>query len=335
MLFKKFIGIDLGSYTTRLIFPNKGIVLSIPTLIAKEKTSKNIVAIGYEADDLYGKAPSDIEVIRPIKNGVISNFKALESFLKYLFEYSLPGSFLYKPIAILSVPSSINSVEKRALEEAATHAGARDVYLYPISYLSAIGAGLDIHKPLGNMIVNIGAGCTESAVLSFNGIVVYNAVKIGSSSINDSIITYIKKIYGLIIGEPMSEKIKIQIASVFPVDKPKHIEVRGRDAGTGMPKVIILDTNDIVDAIKPVANQIVMSIRAVLEKTPPDLSSDIVDNGIIACGGGILLNNMDELIKNAIGIPIIKVDAPENTVSLGIQKIMQDFDTYSQRGFIK
>lgn len=335
MFFKKFIGLDLGTQTTRLVFADKGITLSIPTLIAKEKDTKKVVAIGNDAEELYGKSPNDIEVIRPIKNSVIANFRALESFLKHLFDYSLPGSFLYKPIVIISVPSSINSVEKRALEEAAINAGARDVYLYPTSYLSAVGAGLDIHKPFGNMILNIGAGSTESAVLSFNGIVVYNAVKVGSFSINESLITYIKKIYGLIIGELMSEKIKVQVGSVLTVDNPKQIEVRGRDASTGMPKIITLDTNDIVDAIRPITNQIVMAIRSVLEKTPPELSSDIVDNGIIACGGGIQLNNLDELIKNAIGIPVIKVDSPENTVALGIQKIMQDFDLYSQRGFIK
>ena len=335
MFFSRLIGIDLGTAYTRIILPERGIVLSIPTLIAQNRDTRKLVAVGYEAEEIVGKTPSDVVLVRPLKNSVVSNFRALETFLKYLIHYALGKFFFLRPTVVISVPSSINSVEKRALEEAVINAGASEVYMYPFSYLSALGSDLDIQKPIGNMIMNFGAGSIESAIISYNGIVVYNSLKVGSLNINELISSYIKRVYGLIIGDPMSERIKTGVVSMLPVDTPKEIEVRGRDAGTGMPKSIILSTNDLLDAVKPIGNQVIFSIKNVLERTPPELSSDIVDNGIVICGGGVLLDNLDNLILNVVAIPVIKVDSPENVVANGIYKIIQNFDYYSQRNFIR
>lgn len=331
MLWRKIIGIDLGTAFTRVVLPGKGIVNTVPTLIARNKKTKKIVAIGQQAEEMLGKAPNDVLIIRPLKNGVVSDLKGVEYFLKELLNEAVTF-FLTKPIVVVSVPASINSVEKRALEEAVLNVGARDVFLFPISYLSALGADLNIQKPIGNMVLNIGAGNTESAILSCNGIVIFNSSKVGSMSINESLINYVKKVYGLAIGEGTSEKMKLNICSVLPLDKPKIMEIRGRDAGTGMPKAITLNTNDLVDAVKNIAGQVILCIKAVLEKTPPELSSDIVDNGIVTCGGGMLLTHMDTFILNAIGIPVIKVDNPLDTVANGIYKVIQNLDYYLQGG---
>lgn len=332
MFLRKIIGIDFGTTRSRIVLPQKGIVLEKPTIIALEKPTKKIIAVGDKAEEMIGKAPNDIDIIRPVKNSVLSNYRASESFLRYLINESTGRFSFSKPIVVVAVPSLITSVEKRALEEAVMNAGASDVYLFPISYLAALGSNLEIHKPLGNMIVNIGAGTTESAVLSFNGIVVSNSTKFGSMAVNDAIINYFKKVYGLIIGENMSERVKITICSAIPVENQKSIEVRGRDASSGMPKSVVVQTNDLIDAIKPVLSQIIISVRSVLEKTPPELSSDIVDNGIMVSGAGSSLENLTTLMVKALGIPVITSENPELATAYGIQKIIEDFDYYSYKG---
>lgn len=332
MFFRKIVGIDLGTVKSRVALPHKGIVFEQPTIIAIEKPTKKIVSVGFSAEEMIGKTPSEIEIIRPIKNSVLSNYRAAELFLRFLINESVGKFSFSKPIVAISVPSAITSVEKRALEEAALNAGAGDVYLFPISYLAALGSGLEIDKPFGNMIVNVGAGTTESAVLSYNGIVVSNSTKIASLSINEAIINYFKKVYGIVIGEAMSEKIKISICSALPVENQKEIEVRGRDAGTGMPKSVIVKTNDLVDVIRPVLSQIILLIRSVLEKTPPELSSDIVDNGIMMSGHGVMLDNINTLFIKALGIPVVTSDNPEHATILGLQKIIENFDAYAYKG---
>lgn len=332
MFLRKIIGIDFGTTKSRVVLPHKDFIFEQPTIIALEKKTKAVVAVGEGAEEMVGKAPNDIEIIRPLKNSVLANYRASESFLRYLINQSTGRFSLYKPIVVVSVPSLITSVEKRALEEAVINAGASEVYFFPISYLAAIGSNLEIHKPLGNMIVNVGAGTTESAVLSFNGIVVSNSTKTGSIAINDAIINYFKKVYGLIIGENMSEKIKITICSAIPVDKQRSIEVRGRDATTGMPKSVVVHTNDMVDVIKPVISHIILTVRSVLEKTPPELSSDIVDNGIMATGAGIYLDNLTTLMVKALGIPVISSENPELATAYGLKKVIEDFDVYAYKG---
>ena len=332
MLFRKIIGIDFGTVKSRVIDAEKGIILELPTVIAIEKPTKKIVAVGESAEEMIGKTPVDIDIIRPVKNSVLSNYRASESLLRYLINQVVGRLGFVKPIIVLSVPSVITSVEKRALEEAALNAGAGDVYLFPTSFLAALGSDLEIEKPMGNMIVNIGGGTTESAVMSFNGIVVSNSTKQASIAINDAIVNYFKKIYGLIIGEAMSDRIKTGIATALPVEKQMEIEVRGRDATTGMPKSVLIKSNDLVDAIKPVLSQIIISIRSVLEKTPPELSSDIVDTGIMLSGGGSQLTEFSNLLVSALGIPVVMPENPEHATALGIQKILQDFDRYAYKG---
>jgi rod shape-determining protein MreB len=332
MFFKKVLAIDFGTVNSRVVDAENGVRFEMPTVIAIEKPTKKIVAVGLQAEEMVGKTPVEIDIIRPIKNSVLSNYRASESLLRYLIhQYSGKITFS-KPIVVLAVPSVITSVEKRALEEAALNAGAGEVYLFPTSFLAALGSGLEIHKPLGSMIVNIGAGTTESAVMSYNGIVVSNSTKQASISINDAIINHFKKFYGLIIGEGMSEKIKVIIVSAVPLETEFEIEVRGRDATSGMPMSVIAKTNDIVDAIKPVLSQIIISIRSVLEKTPPELSSDIVDSGIMLSGGGSLLKEFPNLLTKALSIPVVSPEKPEHATALGLQKVLQDFERYAYKG---
>jgi rod shape-determining protein MreB len=283
---------------------------------------------------MLGKTPVDIDIVRPLKNSVLSNYRAAEQLLKYLIGFGTSKVSFVKPDVVLSVPSVITSVEKRALEEAALNAGAGEVYLFPSSYLGALGSGLDIEKPFGNMIVNMGGGTTETAVLSLNGIVISNSSKQASLALNEALVNYFKKIYGLIIGEMMAEKIKTNLCSAIVVDNQKELEVRGRDATTGMPRNIVVKTNDLHEAIKPVLNQIIISIRSVLERTPPELSSDIVDTGIVVCGGGVLLDNFTNLLVKALGIPVVIAESPEHCTAIGIKKIIENMEQYGYKGRI-
>jgi rod shape-determining protein MreB and related proteins len=332
MKFKKNIGIDLGTVKTRLILAEKGIIYEQPTIIATDKLSKKIIAVGDEAEEMVGKTPTDIEITRPIKNSVLLNYRATESLFRHLITTGAGRVSFVKPNVILSVPSVITSVEKRALEEAALNAGAGEVYLYPSSFLSALGAELMIDRPFGNMIVNMGGGTTETAIISLNGIVTSSSSKFASLSINEALINYFRKIYGLIIGEVMAEKIKTKITSAIIVDEQKELEVRGRDATTGMPRNIMIKTNDVYEAVKPILNEIVLSVRSVLEKALPELSSDIVDTGIVVCGGGVLLDKFSNLLVKALGIPVVMAENPQHATALGIKKILEDFERYGYKG---
>jgi rod shape-determining protein MreB and related proteins len=334
MKLRKTIAIDLGTVKTRVILPESGIIYEQPTIIAIEKATKKVIAVGTEAEEMLGKTPVDIEIVKPIKNSVLSNYRASELLLKYLINLGVGKISFVKPNVILSVPSIISTVEKRALEEAVLNAGAGEVIFYPSSYLSALGTDLDISKPFGNMVVNIGGGTTETAILSLNGIVISNSSKDASLSIDEALLNFFKKNYGLIIGETMAEKIKVGLCSAVIVENQKELEVRGRDATTGMPRTITVKTNDVHEAIKLVLNQILMSIRSVLEKTPPELSSDVVDTGIVACGGGVLLDRMTDLMVKALGIPVVRSDTPEHSVALGLKKILEKFEVYGYKGRI-
>jgi rod shape-determining protein MreB and related proteins len=332
MKFRKTIGIDLGTVKSRVVLPDTGIIYEQPTIIAIDKISKNIITVGEGAEEMLGKTPTDIDIVRPIKNGVLANYRASESLFKYLIGLGVGKISFVKPNVVLNVPSVISSVEKRALEEAVLNAGAGEVFFYPSSYLSALGTDLDITKPFGNMVVNIGGGTTETAILSLNGIVISNSAKEASLSINESLTNYFKKFYGLIIGETMAEKIKTSLSSAIIIDNQKELEVRGRDATTGMPRNITVKTNDVHEAIKPNLNAIILSIRSVLEKTPPELSSDVVDTGIVMCGGGVLLDRFTDLCVKALGIPVVTAEDPTHCVAMGIHKITKNFEQYGYKG---
>lgn len=332
MKLRKTLGIDLGTVKSRVVLPEKGIVYEQPTIIAIDKVSKKIITVGEGAEEMLGKTPTDVEIVKPIKNSVLSNYRASESLLQYLINTGAGKISFVKPNVILSVPSVISSVEKRALEEAVLNAGAGEVFLYPSSYLSALGTDLDIGRPFGNMVVNVGGGTTETAILSLNGIVISNSSKEASISLNEAIINFFKKNYGLIIGETMSEKIKVNLCSAVIVENQREMEVRGRDATTGMPRSINVKSNEVHEAIKTVLNQIILSIRSVLEKTPPELSSDVVDTGIVICGGGVLLDKFNDLIVRALGIPVVVSDNPDHAVALGLKRVMENFETYGYKG---
>jgi rod shape-determining protein MreB and related proteins len=332
MRFKKNIGIDLGTYQSRVVVPERGVIYEQPTIIAFDKIAKRIISVGHEAEEMLGKTPVDIDIIRPIKNSVLLNYRAAEALVKYLITTGVGKVSLVKPNVVLSVPSDITSVEKRALEEAVLNAGAGDVFLFPSSYLSALGSGLDIDRPFGNMIVNMGSGTTETAIISLNGVVISNSSKLASHALNEAIIVYFKKVYGLIIGEAMAEKIKLNVCSAITVETQRELDVRGRDATTGMPRNVLVRTNDMHEAIKSILNQIILSIRSVLEQTPPELSSDVVDTGIVVSGGGVLLDKFPTLLVKALGIPVVTAENPIHATSLGIQKILEDFDKYSYKG---
>jgi rod shape-determining protein MreB len=321
------IGIDLGTSNTVLGVVGKGIILTEPTVVAISTKDKKVLAIGLEAKGMLGKVPGDIEARRPIRQGVIASYKITEIFLHSLIDKALGRFRFLKPEIMISVPSGITSVEQRAVIEAAVQAGAGKVYLIPEPIAAAIGAQMPISSSEGNMIVNIGGGTCEIAVISLNGLVTFESRRIAGDTLNDSLVSYIRKKYSLLIGEQMAEKIKIEIGSATLVDKPLEMEIRGRDGSTGMPTSITTNTNEIVDGIKPVLNQIILSIKNVLEITPPELSSDIIDRGMVISGGTAKLRNIDDLLTKAINVPAHIVEDPTNAVIKGILTSLENIES--------
>ena len=321
------IGIDLGTSNTVLGVVGKGIILTEPTVVAISTKDKKVLAIGVEAKGMLGKVPGDIEARRPIRQGVIASYKITEIFLHSLIDKALGRFRFLKPEIMISVPSGITSVEQRAVIEAAVQAGAGKVYLIPEPIAAAIGAQMPIGSSEGNMIVNIGGGTCEIAVISINGLVTFEFCRVAGDSLNDSLINYIRKKYSLLIGEQMAEKIKIEIGSATLVEKPLEMEIRGRDVSTGMPISINTNTNEIVDGLKPVLNQIILSIKKVLEVTPPELSSDIIDRGMVISGGTAKLRNIDDLFTKAINVPAHIVEDPTNAVIKGILISLENIES--------
>lgn len=320
------IGIDLGTANSIVFVEGKGIVLNEPTVVALNREDLTVIAVGQNAKEMLGKTPDNIIARRPLKEGVIASAKITEALLKYFLDKILGKIRLIKPEVMISVPVGITSVEKRAVVKAALSAGARDVHLIPEPLAAAIGAKLPIHSSVGNLIVNMGGGTTEIAVISLNGIVTFNSVRIAGDALSDSIITYIRKNHGLIIGEQMAEKIKIEIGSALPMEVPLQMEIRGRDSSTGLPRTIVINSNDTVEAMKGRLSQIITSIKSVLEKTPPELSSDIIDRGLILSGGTALLKNLDMLFTRAIGVPCHVADDPLFCVANGIGEALNHMD---------
>lgn len=321
------IGIDLGTSNTVMGVVGKGIILTEPTVVAISTKDKKVLAIGVEAKGMLGKVPGDIEARRPIRQGVIASYKITEIFLHSLIDKALGRFRFLKPEIMISVPSGITSVEQRAVIEAAVQAGAGKVYLIPEPIAAAIGAQMPIGSSEGNMIVNIGGGTCEIAVISLNGLVTFESRRVAGDSLNDSLVNYIRKKYSLLIGEQMAEKIKIEIGSATLVEKPLDMEIRGRDVSTGMPISITTNTNEIVDGLKPVLNQIILSIKNVLEITPPELSSDIIDRGMVISGGTAKLRNIDDLFTKAINVPAHIVEDPTNAVIKGILMSLENIES--------
>jgi len=312
------IGLDLGTSNSIIAVVGKKEIISEPTVVAISTKDKKVVAIGNQAKGMLGKVPVDIEARRPIRQGVIASYKLTEMIISHLMQKVLGKVRFFKPEVMISVPAGITSVEERAVIEACVQAGAGKVFLIPEPIAAAIGANMPISGSAGNMIISMGGGTSEIAVMSMNGIVTYESKRLAGDALNEAMINFIRKKTGLVIGEQMAERIKIEIGSAVPVQEELTMEVRGRDGTTGMPTSIELKTNDVVDGFKPVLSEIIASIKEVLERTPPELSSDIIDRGMVLTGGTAMLRNIDDLFTKATGVSAHVVEEPELAVIRGI-----------------
>lgn len=318
------VAIDLGTANALVAVQGRGVVVTEPTVVAISLKDRKVLAIGSEAKRMLGKVPGDIEARRPIRQGVIASYKLTEALIKYLIDKALGKVRFFKPDVMISVPAGITSVEERAVIEATIQGGAGRVYLIPEPIAAAIGAKMPISSSAGNMIVNMGGGTSEIAVISMNGIVSYESKRVAGDSLNEAIINHMRKRTGMVIGEQMAEKIKMEIGSAVHMDIPLEMEIRGRDGTTGMPISVLINSNDVVEPIRLVLNQIIASIKNVLERTPPELASDIIDRGMVLSGGTALLRNIDELFTKATGVPAHVVENPLQTVTFGILDALEN-----------
>ena len=327
----QFIGrdmvVDLGTANTLVYVRGRGIVLNEPSVVAINTKSGAILAVGAEAKRMIGRTPAHIVAIRPLKDGVIADFDVTEKMLRYFIQKVHRRSFLAKPRVVVCVPSGITGVEQRAVEEATISAGARSAYIIEEPMAAAIGAGLPVHEPTGNMVVDIGGGTTEVAVVSLGGIVTSQSIRIGGDELDESIINYIKKEYSLMLGERTAEEIKMEIASAFPLPEEQQAEIRGRDLVSGLPKTIIVSAEEIRRAIEEPVNAIVDAVKNSLDKTPPELAADIMDKGIVLAGGGSLLKGLDERLKHETGMPIHIAEDPLFAVAIGSGKCLEEFES--------
>lgn len=327
MLFAKDIGIDLGTANSMVYLRGKGVVLSEPSVVAIQRDTGSVLAVGEEAKKMIGRTPGNIIAIRPLKDGVIADFEVTQNMLKYFISKALKGkTFMVKPRVVVCVPAGVTSVEERAVKEAALQAGAKEAHLVEEPMAAAIGAGLPVYEPTGNMIVDIGGGTTDVAIISLGGIVTSRSIRIGGDEMDDAIIHYIKRTYNLMIGDRSSEEIKIQIGSAYLEANEETYQVRGRDLVTGLPKNITITSKEIQNALKDPVNSIIEAIKVCLEKTPPELAADIMDRGIVMAGGGSLLKGFDQLVANETGMPVHVADDPLSCVAIGTGKVLDNID---------
>jgi rod shape-determining protein MreB len=322
-MFSKKIGIDLGTVNVLVYVKGKGIVLQEPSVVAISVSENKIVAVGSEAREMLDRTPETIEVMRPLRNGVIADYIVTEAMLRY-FIRRVSGRTLVKPQIMISVPVGVTSVESRAVHEAAMQAGGREVYLIPEPLAAAYGAGMPIGTPTGNMVIDIGGGASEAAVISMNEIVVSDSVRMGGVRIDESIISYIRRKYNLLIGNPTAEEIKIKIGSALPLNEELSMEVQGRDQVAGLPKTITITSSEVTEAIAEPMAAIVNVVRAVLERTPPELSSDIIDRGIAVLGGGAMLRNVDRMLTQETGVPCYVTEDPISRVAVGAGRALDN-----------
>lgn len=324
-LFSNCLGIDLGTANTLVYVKGKGIVLREPTVVAINNKSGKVVAVGDAAKTMMGRTPASTSVIRPLKDGVIADFGVTQSMLKY-FLNKTSGLFRTRPEVIICVPSGVTEVEKKAVVEATTNAGAKSVDMIEEPKAAALGANLSIEEPSGCMVVDIGGGTSEVAILSLDGIVTTESLRVAGDKLDEAIINYIKKEYNLLIGETTAEDIKITIGTAYPQEQEQYMEIRGRDLTEGLPKTITISSTDVMEAIKEPIAAIIDSIKYALERTPPELAADIMDRGIYLTGGGALLEGLDKVIRLETGIPVFIAENPLDCVTLGIAKIVDSLD---------
>ena len=325
-LFSRDVGIDLGTANTLVHVKGKGIVLREPSVVAVNKKTNDILAVGDSAKSMIGRTPGNIIAIRPMKDGVIADFDITQSMLKYFIKKVMSKGMFGKPRVVICVPSGVTEVEKRAVEEATMQAGAKEAYLIEEPMAAAIGANLPVEEPYGSMVVDIGGGTSEVAVISLGGIVTSKSLRVAGDELDESIVHYIKKEYNLMIGERTAEEIKISIGAAYPKPKEENFEIRGRDLVTGLPKNISITSSEITEALKEPVNSIVDSIKFTLEKTPPELAADIMDRGIMLTGGGALLSGLDRLIKEETGMPVSIAENPLDCVALGSGKVLDEIE---------
>ena len=324
--FSNDLAIDLGTATTLVYVRGRGIVLNEPSVVAIEKKTETLLAVGIEAKKMLGRTPGNISAIRPMKEGVIADFEMAEKMLRHFITKAHNRSTFVRPRIIIGVPSRITQVEQRAVRDSAELAGAREVYLIEEPVAAAIGAGLPITEPSGNMVVDIGGGTTDIAVLSLGGIVYSESVKVAGDRMDDAIMNYVKKKYNLLIGDHMAERIKVEIGSAYPFEEKKEMMVKGRDLISGIPRTLALNDAEIREALVEPISTIINAIKVALENTPPELAGDIIDCGMVLTGGGSLLRGMDIRLREETGLPIITVDDPLTSVVLGVGKILDELD---------
>ena len=322
-LFSNDIGIDLGTANSLVYVRDRGIVLREPSVVAIEAGMTTVLAVGDEAKRMLGRTPGNIVAIRPMKDGVIADFEITEAMLRNFIQ-KVHNRKLIAPRVVVAVPSGITEVEKRAVKDSATHAGAREVYLIEQPMASAIGVGLPVHEPTGNMIVDIGGGTCEIAIISLAGIVFSRSLRVGGDEFDDTIVAYMKRAYNLMIGERTAEEIKITVGSAFPLEEELSMDVKGRDLSAGLPRIMTVRSEEIRDAVKAPLNNILESIRGTLERCPPELSADLVDRGIVVAGGGALVRGIDQLIAKETGLPVHIADSPLTAVAEGTGKVLQE-----------
>jgi len=324
-LFSSDLAIDLGTANSLVFAKGKGIVVNEPSIVAINKVTGDIEAVGKEAKEMLGRTPGNIVAIRPLKDGVIADFKVTEKMLNYFIQKAHGRKLLVHPRIVIGVPSEITQVEKRAVIDSAFRAKASEVYLVEQAMVAAIGAGLPITEPSGNMVVDIGGGTTDIAVISLSGIVYSRSVRLAGNEMDEAITQYIKRKYNLLIGERTAEQIKIEIGSAYPLDEPLSMEIKGRNLIEGIPKTLVITDDEIRDALSECVGTIVNAVRVALERTPPELSADIVDRGIVLTGGGSLLKNLDKRIREETSLPVTLSDDPLSSVVLGTGKMLSDF----------
>ncbi|WP_062108494.1 rod shape-determining protein [Bacillus niameyensis] len=333
-MFAKDIGIDLGTANVLIHVKGQGIVLNEPSVVAIEKNSNKVLAVGEEARKMVGRTPGNIVAIRPLKDGVIADFDVTESMLKHFINKLNVKGFLSKPRILICCPTNITSVEQKAIREAAEKSGGKKIYLEEEPKVAAIGAGMDIFQPSGNMVVDIGGGTSDIAVLSMGDVVTSSSIKMAGDKMDNEILNYVKRQYKLLIGERTAEDIKINIGTVFHDSRNEEMDIRGRDMVSGLPRTITVRSKEIEEALHESVETIVHAAKTVLEKTPPELSADIIDRGIMLTGGGALLHGMDQLLAEELKVPVLIAEQPMDAVAIGTGIMLKNMDRISRRSFI-
>ncbi len=327
-MFEKQIGIDLGTVNVMVYVRGKGIVLQEPSVVALSVTDNRIVALGREALEMLGRTPESIEVLRPMRDGVIADYMVTEAMLRYFISGIVGRFHLFRPEVMISVPVGVTTVESRAVHDAAIQAGAKVAYLIPEPLAAALGAGMPVDTPTGNMIIDIGGGISEAAVVSMNDIVVSGSVRVGGNRLDEAIAAYLRRKYNLMVGDRTAEEVKISIGSALPLEDELTMEVRGRDQVAGLPRTIELRSGEVTEAITEPLTAIAAAVKGVLEKTPPELAADIIDRGMVMTGGGSLLRNMDRYLTRETGVPAYVADNPMACVAMGAGKALENYPLF-------